>query len=87
MADENGFAVLFCERFLGGFDVRGERGERIFDERDVIALLREDIGDRLPARLIDESAMHEHDIANRALGRLSRLRGSGECCGHEDCGG
>jgi hypothetical protein len=64
-------------RLFGGVDVRSERGERIFDERYVVALLREDVGDRLPTRLVDERAVHEHDIVNRPLGH-SRLGGGGD---------
>jgi hypothetical protein len=86
MADENGFAALFCERLPGGVNVRGERRERIFDERYVVALLQEDIGNGPPAGLVDESAMHEHDIASRPFGRLSRLRGRGKYCSSQEDG-
>ena len=68
VANENGLAVLLRQRLFGGINVRGERGERIFDERYVVALLREDIGNGLPARLVDESAMDEHDIVAAPLG-------------------
>jgi hypothetical protein len=44
VADENGPAVLFRERLFGGIDVGGEGCQRIFDERYVVALLGEDIG-------------------------------------------
>ena len=87
MADQNGLAVLLRERLFGGIDVRCEGGERIFDERYVVALLREDIGNRLPTRLVDESAVDEHDIVRRPFRQLSRLGGGGNCCsGHENGG-
>ncbi len=73
MADKDGLAVLLCERLLGGIDVSGERRERIFDQGYVVALLREDIGNRLPTRLVDESAVDQHDVVDRALGQRSRL--------------
>jgi hypothetical protein len=84
VADKNGLAVLLRQRLFGGIDVRGKRGERIFDERHVVALLREDVGNGLPTRLVDESAVHEHDIVSRPLGH-SRLGGGGNS-GDEDGG-
>jgi len=70
MAAEDGLAVLLRKRLFGGIDVSGKRCERIFDERDVVALLREDVGNGLLARLVDESAMDEHDIVSRPLGQF-----------------
>jgi hypothetical protein len=88
MADENGLAVLPGQRPLGGVDVRRQGRQRIFDKRYVVALLREDVGDGLPARLVDEGAMDENDIVRGALRRMGRLGGGAKCCsGHEDGGG
>jgi hypothetical protein len=88
VANENGPAVLLRQRLFGGIDVRGEGRERIFDQRYVVALLRQDVGNRLPACLVDESAMDEHDIASRPLRQISRLGGGGDCgSSHEDGGG
>jgi hypothetical protein len=76
VADENGPAILLRERLFGGINIRGEGGKRVFDERYVVALLREDIGNGLPARLVHESAVYKNDIVGRALRQLSRLGGS-----------
>jgi len=55
MADENGFAVLLRECLFGRIDVSSKGGERIFDKRDVVALLRENSGNGLPARLVTKA--------------------------------
>ncbi len=87
MTNENGLAVLFHQRLFGGVDVGGQGGERIFDERYVKALFREDICNGLPTRLVDESSVYEHDIVSCPLRQLSRLCGSGKCSsGQEDAG-
>lgn len=87
MADQNGPAVLFRERLLGGIDVSGERSERIFHERDVVALLRQNIGNGLPARLVHESAVHEHDVVGCSLGQLSGMGGADPCRSGQEYGG
>jgi hypothetical protein len=71
VANENGLAALLRKRLFGGIDVGCEGSERVFDQRYVVALLRQDIGNRLPTRLVDESAMDEHDVVRRPLGQLS----------------
>ena len=86
MADQNGPAVLLCERLLGGIDVSSKGGERVFDERDVVAFLRENIGNGLPARLVHESAVHEHDIVGCSLGQFGGMGGAEQCRPGEECG-
>jgi hypothetical protein len=88
VTNEHGFSVLLRQRLFGGVDVRGEGGERIFDERYVVALLRENIGNGLSTRLVDESAVYENNIMSSPLGEMSRLDGGGKRrSGHEDAGG
>ena len=87
MADQNGPAVLLRERLFGGIDVGGERSERIFDERDVVAFLRENIGNRLPARLVHESAVHEHDVVGCSLGQFGGMGGADQCRSGQEYGG
>ncbi len=74
MTDEHSLAVLFCECLFGSIDVCSEGRERIFNQGYVVALFREDICNRLPARLIDESAMDQHNVLNRAFEEAQPLR-------------
>ena len=53
-----------------GIDIGGKGGERVFDERDVVALLRENIGNGLPARLVHKGPVHQHDVVGRSLRRF-----------------
>ncbi|MET3339835.1 IS4 transposase [Bradyrhizobium japonicum] len=87
MADQNGPAILSRQRLLGGIDVSDERGERIFHERDVVAFLRENIGNRLPARLVHESAVHEHDVVRCSLGQFGGLGGADQRRSGQEYGG
>jgi hypothetical protein len=54
----------------------------------VVALLGEYIGNGLPARLVDESTVNEHDIVSGALGQVCRSGGGmKDRSGHENDGG
>ena len=87
MADQNGPAVLPRERLFGRIDVGGERGERIFHERDAVAFLRKNIGNGLPARLIHESAVHEHDVVGCSLGQFGGMDGADQRRSGQEYGG
>jgi hypothetical protein len=87
VADQNGPAVLLRERLFGGINVCGERSERIFDERDVVAFLRENIGNRLPARLVHESTVHEHDVVGCSLRQFGGMGGADHCRSGQEYGG
>ena len=74
VADQHGGTVLGIDRGLGGGDIVRQRGQRVGDLGDVVALGREDRGDLVPAGFIGESAVDEHDIL---CGVLSKSGGSG----------
>ena len=61
MSDQHDRPILLGDGALGGRDVVGERGRRVLDDGDVIAVLIEDLLDAVPAGAIDEAAMHEDD--------------------------
>src|SRR6185295_11295336 len=87
VADQNGPAVLLRERLFGGINVSRKRSEWIFHERDAVAFLLENIGNGLPAGLVDESAVHEHDVAGCPLGQFGGMDGADQCRSGEEYGG
>jgi len=73
VADEHGRTGLAIEDAVGRGDIIRQRSFRLLDDADGIAVLAEDIGDRLPAGSVGEGAMHEDDV----LDRLGPRRGDG----------
>jgi len=59
----------------GGGDVVGQRGERILDDADLVALGGQAMVDPAPARAVGEGAVDQDDVAD--IGRLG-LGGAGQ---------
>lgn len=76
MTDEHGRAILSIENCVGGGDIVGQRGQRVLDGGHLIALGGKNSCDAVPAGLIDEGAMHQHNVLDGLRGR--RL-GEGRC--------
>ncbi|MEJ1977116.1 MAG: hypothetical protein WDN49_14370 [Acetobacteraceae bacterium] len=70
MADEHSPSRLRCEGLLGGVNVIRQGCQRVLNEGDVVTLLRQDVGHWLPAGLVDERSVDQHDVVGRPLGRL-----------------
>jgi hypothetical protein len=49
VADEHNRARLLIDGALGGLDILREAGERLFDDRDMEAILGQDVLDPAPA--------------------------------------
>ena len=64
MADEDHRPILHGNCAPGDRHVVGQGQSRILNDRDAMAVFRQDGVNTLPARAIDESPMHEHDVAN-----------------------
>lgn len=82
MAHEYGPSRLSGECLLGGLNVVRQRRQRVLDKGNVVTLLGQDIGYRLPASLVDERSMDQHDVVGRSLGEFGCLS-----CRREDSAG
>ena len=73
MADEENRAVLRGDRAPGEGDVVGERGRRVLDDGDGVALAGQDAVNALPAGAVDEAAVNEDDVLNASRGHVFLL--------------
>src|SRR5688572_2238575 len=93
MTHENSWTILERQRALRRGDIVGKRGQRVLNDGNAMAALRELVIDSAPARAIRESAMHQYYIpdgfAVRRVRCTSCVRGAGEarCCDGGGCGG
>ena len=61
MADQHDWPGLRGDDALGERHVVGERGRRVLDDGDVVAVLLQDVVDALPAGAVDEAAVDKDD--------------------------
>jgi hypothetical protein len=67
MSDKNARSILLGKGALGGSHVFFERGFRLVDDADVVAILDKNVVNALPARTVYPRTVYQNNISNAML--------------------